>query len=91
MSKFPDSPSNHLGAYYLLDIPIPSVNAINIDEYVSLDRALEAVQWEHIQKLAHQQYDRVAVAGTAGWSHANEFWFNAYDAAVALAKENLGI
>lgn len=90
ITPFPDPCRMIAGAYYLIDIPFPPVN-IHIDEYVSLDRVFEAVQWDNVQTLAQHQYDRLAAAGSSGWSQANELWFGAYETIVAVAKENLGI
>lgn len=73
----------------MFDIPIP--NADILDEYVALDRVYEAVQWDNVQTVATEQYDRLAAAGSAGWSQANDLWSQASEAVVALAKENLGL
>lgn len=73
----------------MIDIPFPPVNII--DEFGSLDRVFEAVQWENVQTHAQHQYDRLASAGSAGWTQANELWYSAYETVVAVTKENLGL
>lgn len=73
----------------MIDIPFPTVNLI--EEYVSLDRVFEAVQWDNVQTHAQHQYDRIAKAGSVGWSQANELWYGAYETVVTVVKENLGL